>query len=339
MAQYDSLCFRIGYYLYTRTPLGYMYHRQDVRAAQRKYERGHSACVPTTYGQLKIVPVPVALDNYAYLIVDEADGTAVLVDPSDAAVVQVALQELEVQPSAILTTHKHWDHSAGNEELRAAYPNLRVYSNAEDSVPGMTDHVADGARLVIGQRLQFTTLHTPGHTRGHVVFVLDGSPFGAPNSLFSGDLLFIGATGRAFECPAEIMLQSLDMVASLDGRTLLWPGHEYSLANLSFAATIDTTNDRLAAKLAWVKQMRDSAVGRCTCPSTISEELQYNPFLRTRNESTVKNVVTALGDADLKTRVSYSSTGSVEEIGVRAAVLECLLKAKRAYKLATSTKK
>jgi len=47
--------------------------------------------VPVRYGQLKIVPVPVALDNYAYLIVDDSDGTSVLVDPSDPDVVQVVL--------------------------------------------------------------------------------------------------------------------------------------------------------------------------------------------------------------------------------------------------------
>jgi len=55
--------------------------------------------------------------------------------------------------------------------------------------------VADGTELSFGQRLHFTVHHTPAHTSGHVVYVLDGSSFQSQNSLFSGDLLFIGGAG------------------------------------------------------------------------------------------------------------------------------------------------
>jgi len=55
--------------------------------------------------------------------------------------------------------------------------------------------VSDKERLCFG-RLHFTALLTPGHTSGHVVFILDG--IGCSSSLFSGDLLFVGGAGGYF---------------------------------------------------------------------------------------------------------------------------------------------
>jgi len=57
--------------------------------------------------------------------------------------------------------------------------------------------VADGDALSFG-RLHFTAHHTPAHTSGHVVYMLEGTPFHTQNSLFSGDLLFIGGAGLWF---------------------------------------------------------------------------------------------------------------------------------------------
>lgn len=58
--------------------------------------------------------------------------------------------------------------------------------------------VSDGDRLTFG-RLQVTVYETPGHTLGHVVYLIDGSQFGAPSNLFSGDHLFIGGIGKYAE--------------------------------------------------------------------------------------------------------------------------------------------
>ena len=44
--------------------------------------------------------------------------------------------------------------------------------------------------------LHFTAYETPGHTTGHVTYVLDGDIFGAPTSIFSGDHLFLGGIGN-----------------------------------------------------------------------------------------------------------------------------------------------
>jgi glyoxylase-like metal-dependent hydrolase (beta-lactamase superfamily II) len=56
--------------------------------------------------------------------------------------------------------------------------------------------VTDGEDLIIGQgHMTFKVYYTPGHTVGHVVYCLSGAPYDAPDSLFSGDALFLGGCG------------------------------------------------------------------------------------------------------------------------------------------------
>ncbi|KAL7991842.1 hypothetical protein Chor_016098 [Crotalus horridus] len=188
------------------------------------------------------------------------------------------IQEEKVTLEAILCTHKHWDHSGGNTAMRRWYGSCRVYGSSFDDIPELTDPLTDKETVVVG-RLNFKALLTPGHTLGHMVYVLDGKPFESPSSLFSGDLLFLSGCGRIFEGTPETMLASLDIAADLAEDTLLWPGHEYAFECLMFASLQEGENPILKQKLQWVSQQRLEK--RSTCPSTIGEEKQYNPFLRT----------------------------------------------------------
>jgi hydroxyacylglutathione hydrolase len=63
---------------------------------------------------MKVVPVPVRQDNYAYLLVDEKTNNAAAVDPFDVAKVASAAERLGVSIIAAITTHHHLDHSGGN---------------------------------------------------------------------------------------------------------------------------------------------------------------------------------------------------------------------------------
>ncbi len=68
-------------------------------------------------------------------------------------------------------------------------------------------------------------LHTPGHTPGSQCFVVG-------DNLVSGDTLFIDGCGRT-DLPGadpDEMYTSLQRLASLPGRHILWPGHHYSPA-------------------------------------------------------------------------------------------------------------
>lgn len=45
--------------------------------------------------------------------------------------------------------------------------------------------------------LHFKAFFTPGHTVGHMIYLLDGKPIGSPSSLFSGDLVFLAGCGKS----------------------------------------------------------------------------------------------------------------------------------------------
>lgn len=64
---------------------------------------------------MKVVPVPVRKDNYAYLLIDESSNVAAAIDPYDIAKVTSAAEKLGVNIVAAITTHHHDDHAGGNK--------------------------------------------------------------------------------------------------------------------------------------------------------------------------------------------------------------------------------
>ncbi|XP_064517289.1 probable hydrolase PNKD isoform X5 [Pseudopipra pipra] len=266
------------YSLYARTRLGYLFYQRQVKKARERYPHGHSVPQPCCFPGVKILPIPVLSNNYSYLVIDTGSSRAAVVDPSDPLAVQAAIEEEGVMLEAIFCTHKHWDHSGGNAALCQKHNSCKVYGSALDAIPQLTNPLADREKVSVGC-LTFEALATPGHTVGHMVYVLDGEPFGSPPCLFSGDLLFLAGCGRPFEGSPETMLASLDMAVGLGQDTLLWPGHEYALECLTFASLLELDNSALEQKLQWAVQQRQEK--RSTCPSTLGEEQTYNPFLRT----------------------------------------------------------
>jgi hydroxyacylglutathione hydrolase len=226
---------------------------------------------------MRVIPVRQLADNYAYLVFDENDRAAAVVDVAEAAPVRDAAAREGVHLVAILSTHHHFDHVAGNDELIAmhAHAPLRVYGYAgdRDRIPGLTDPLEDGAELRVG-RLQARALFIPAHTRGHLAYW-----FPAERTVFTGDTLFGGGCGRLFEGDAAQMKASLEKIAGLPDDTLVYCGHEYTQRNLEFAATLEPRNQDLARRRAEVERQRRR--GEPTIPSTIAVEKATNPFLRT----------------------------------------------------------
>lgn len=65
--------------------------------------------------RMKVVPVPVREDNYAYLLIDDKSNKAAAVDPYTVSKVKAAADQLGVEIVAAITTHHHHDHSGGNK--------------------------------------------------------------------------------------------------------------------------------------------------------------------------------------------------------------------------------
>lgn len=215
--------------------------------------------------------VPVGKDNYAYLVARRDCGGAAIVDPGEAAPVRSALARHGLAPLEIWITHKHADHLAGAASLAREYD---IIVRGPRELPEMAARVlplADGERFLFGAA-EVGVWEIGGHTRGHLVYLIDGA-------LFTGDVLFLGGCGRLFEGSAEELRRGLrDRIMPLPESTLVYCGHEYTERNLRFALELEPANSNILRRFSQVKRLRDE--GRPTVPGELGIELLTNPFLR-----------------------------------------------------------
>jgi len=228
---------------------------------------------------LCIEPIPCLRDNYAYLIADEERGDAWLVDPSEAGPPSAVLRRRNLRLRGILATHHHMDHVGGIATLVDQNPEVWVAGHARDQgrIPRQT-HLVDApgehfvaTELRLGDQA-LLAMYIPGHTLGAIAWYLPpqaGDPVG---DVFTGDTLFAAGCGRLFEGSPTQMHGSLRALMALPAATRLWFGHEYTEANLRFAAAVEPDNAAVRARAA--------GLPICTTPTTVALELATNPFVR-----------------------------------------------------------
>lgn len=221
---------------------------------------------------LTITPISAFSDNYIWLIYDEGSRQAFVVDPGDAAPVEATLDEMQLTLAGILITHHHFDHTGGLAQLRASHSPV-VYGPANATIEGIDRQLVAGDTITVLGR-EFSVLEVPGHTLDHIAFYHGGDE----PLLFCGDTLFAGGCGRVFEGTPPMMHQSLQLLAALPPATRVYCAHEYTLANLAFARAVEPENTALALRIAEAEASR--ARLEPTVPSTLSLELDTNPFLR-----------------------------------------------------------
>ncbi len=222
---------------------------------------------------LDVLTVPAFDDNYLWLIRGPAaPSQAVAVDPGDAAAIEQALQQHQLQLAAILVTHHHGDHVGGVEALAARY-GVPVYGPGNENIDGITHPLVAGDSVALpALGLQLAVLAMPGHTLGHLAYAGHGV-------VFCGDTLFSAGCGRLFEGTPAQMHSSLQQLAALPPATRVYCAHEYTQANLRFALAVEPDNAALQAHAATVATLR--AQGTPSIPSTIAVERAINPFMRT----------------------------------------------------------
>ena len=221
--------------------------------------------------------VPILADNFSYLLHDKENKTAAVIDPAEPNKLLSVARNLDARITTAVTTHHHWDHAGGNLELASLVPGITIIGSAYETADGVTSPMQTGETLnVKDTSLSIKALHTPCHTQGHLCFLTNTTR----KAVFTGDTLFIAGCGKFFEGDAGDMETSLNSVlGSLEDETLVFCGHEYTITNLLFAASIDSENSAVTEKLQWAKSRVKE--GLPTVPSSIADEKRYNPFMRT----------------------------------------------------------
>ncbi len=224
------------------------------------------------HGGFTVHQIPALSDNFIYLIA--TDKVLACVDPAEALPVIAACEKLGRPLTHILNTHHHWDHTGGNDELKAHF-DCSIIGAAHDAarIPGIDQGVAEGDALQLGG-LDVAVLDIPGHTSGHIAFVVHGD---VQNALFCGDTIFGAGCGRLFEGTPAQMWSSLQKLIALDDRTSVYCAHEYTLNNLDFCLAKITQSDAVKAYIEWCKDMLGK--GLPTIPGSLAREKETNPML------------------------------------------------------------
>ncbi|XP_064613620.1 hydroxyacylglutathione hydrolase, mitochondrial-like isoform X2 [Liolophura sinensis] len=225
---------------------------------------------------MRIKLLPALQDNYMYLLIDEATKECAAVDPVEPQKVVDAVSEEGVTLKKVLTTHHHWDHAGGNEGLIRLTGPLEVYGG-DDRIGALTNKVKDGEQFKVGN-LNVRCLFTPCHTTGHICYFVTGDQ-GEQPIVFTGDTLFVAGCGKFFEGSPNDMYHALvEKLSKLPGDTRVFCGHEYTVNNLKYALHVEPQSKDIQDKLKWAQAQRDK--NEPTIPSTIAEELKFNPFMR-----------------------------------------------------------
>jgi len=228
---------------------------------------------------MKIQIIPCLQDNYSYLIIDEKNNIACVVDPGEADPIIEYLKNTQIKLKFILNTHHHYDHVGGNQKLKEKYgANVIGYEGDKERIPGIDILVSD-QETWIHENFEAKIIHIPGHTHGHICFY-----FHKDESVFTGDTLFSLGCGKIFEGTYAQMFDSLMKLKKLPKSTKVFCGHEYTLQNSKFCMAHDKNNENLKAKINNVKIKLNA--GLSTIPSTIKDELECNIFLRSNNVET-----------------------------------------------------
>lgn len=173
-----------------------------------------------------------------YLVIDETTNQAVLIDAGgDYELVKSQAEKHNVEIKALLNTHGHMDHIAGDYDLQQN--GIKVYAHKDDEFlfksikeylkmvgmpdyeePKIDEYIEEDQELTFGN-LKFKVVHTPGHTPGGVCFLIE-------DKLFAGDTLFANSVGRTDLAGGsyDLLGQSIqNKLFKLDDNVEVFPGH------------------------------------------------------------------------------------------------------------------
>jgi len=216
---------------------------------------------------VSIINISQLQDNYSYAILNNKE--VIIIDPADYVSILRYISNNQLSLKAILLTHHHTDHTAGVEGILNKIK-VPVYS-PNKKIKYTTIIVKDQDTIDLNF-IKIEVIGTPGHTMDHVVFYNKEN-----NILFSGDTLFRLGCGRVFEGTYEQMFISLQKIYTLDNKTIVYCGHEYTNANLNFLLSNFPQNENLLAEKKKIDQQLIETGS--SIPFNLGKEKLLNPFL------------------------------------------------------------
>lgn len=177
-----------------------------------------------------------------FIVGSESDKKGIIIDPgADASAIVNAVREAGLSIELIVATHNHVDHVGALRQVKEATgaPYAVHEADAESLMPDVFGRMLgvmmsrslkappkpdrllrDGDVIEVGD-LEFSVLHTPGHTPGGISLRGDGF-------VFSGDTLFnfgIGRTDLSGGDYATLMNSIVTKLMVLPDETVVYPGH------------------------------------------------------------------------------------------------------------------
>ena len=220
-------------------------------------------------------------DNYSYLIRCNQSNKTALVDCGDAGPILDYLEKKTWNLDYAFVTHAHYDHAGDISGLLKSFPEATFVKPAGETrltIPGI--EVGDGDIVCFGEHT-IKAISVPAHTRYCTCYFIEGN-------LFVGDALFSAGCGRLFEGQASDLEKAMDKLASFPDDTNVFVGHEYTLANLRFAISMEPANHDSKEYLQESLNKLDKT--GITTPTTIGKEKSINPFLRIDQKSIIQNL-------------------------------------------------
>jgi hydroxyacylglutathione hydrolase len=156
----------------------------------------------------------------AYILVCQATQDSVVIDaPAETEKIVASLKQ--TNPTQILITHSHFDHTGALRELkdRLKIP-VGAHPDDADKLPLVPDFYLNEGDSVSFGKIDVEVIHTPGHTPGGLCFIYN-------RYLFSGDTLFPAGPGRTNSPTAfaQIVKSLKDNIFVLPDNTIIYPGH------------------------------------------------------------------------------------------------------------------
>lgn len=159
----------------------------------------------------------------SYIIVSPETSEAIIIDPTHHLDVYLSFLETNhLSPVAVLDTHIHADHVSGGKALavKLSIPYLLPKrSNVAFAFCSIEDELASIISLPV------RVIHTPGHTPESITLLIDDV------FLFTGDALFLDATGRAeaernnVSHQKKLYASIVDKLFTLHEHLMVMPGH------------------------------------------------------------------------------------------------------------------